>query len=78
MQPGYFATLHIPFVAGRDFTTADRDGAERVIIVSREAADRFWPGEDPIGKYLLHHRFDFRRGEDNAPAAVRVIGVCRF
>lgn len=50
--PGYFATLGIPLVAGRDFTAADRPGAQRVAIVNETAARRFWPGESPLGKRL--------------------------
>jgi predicted permease len=77
VQPRYFSTLRIPLVAGRDFTEADGSGAPSVIIVSEEAARRFWPAEDPIGKTLLHHRSVFRRGEDPAPTTVVVIGVVR-
>jgi putative ABC transport system permease protein len=39
-------------VAGRDFTDADNAGAPKVIIVSKRTADRFWPGQDPIGKHV--------------------------
>ena len=53
VEPGYFATLRTPIVAGRDFTIADREGTQPVAIVSEAAARQFWPGEDAIGKYLL-------------------------
>jgi putative ABC transport system permease protein len=69
--------MRIPFVAGRDFNDADRDGAQRVIIVNEEAARRYWPGQDPIGKVLLHHPDEIRRGQDNLPKTVVVIGVVR-
>ena len=52
VDPGYFATLRIPIVAGRDFTTADRHGAQPVAIVSEAAARQFWPAQDAVGKYL--------------------------
>jgi predicted permease len=45
----YFETLKIPIVAGRAFQPGDRDGGQRVVIVSRHMADVIWPGEDPVG-----------------------------
>jgi putative ABC transport system permease protein len=50
--PGYFRTLNIPIVRGRDFSDDDRDEAPGVALISEAAARRFWPGEDPIGKRL--------------------------
>jgi predicted permease len=52
VEPGYFQTLRIPIVAGRDFNAADRDGAQPVAIVDETTARRCWPGEDAVGKYL--------------------------
>jgi predicted permease len=75
VQPRYFSTMRIPFRAGRDFNDADRDGAQRVVIVSEEAGRRYWPGLDPIGKVLWHHPGEFRRGQDNVPRPVVVIGI---
>jgi hypothetical protein len=48
--PRYFATLEIPIARGRAFSEADRDGVERVVIVSEAVARHFWPGADPIGQ----------------------------
>jgi predicted permease len=53
--PGYFEALRIPLRRGRLFTTADRQGARPVAIVSETAARTFWPGEDPVGKRLRLH-----------------------
>jgi predicted permease len=50
--PGYFASLHIPILAGREFTLEDDEKAPRVIIVDQTAAGRYWPGQDPLGKRL--------------------------
>jgi predicted permease len=75
VQPRYFSTMRIPFIAGRDFNDADRGGVQRVVIVSEEAARRYWPGLDPIGKVLLHHSGEFRRGQDNSPKPVVVVGI---
>jgi len=52
VEPGYFDTLRIPIIAGRDFNTGDRAGGQPVAIVGETAARRFWPGESAIGKYL--------------------------
>jgi putative ABC transport system permease protein len=52
VSPGFFATLGVPLVAGRDFTEADRDGAERVVIVSASIADRLFPGQSVIDRHL--------------------------
>ncbi|HEX8724221.1 MAG TPA: ABC transporter permease [Gemmatimonadaceae bacterium] len=50
--PDYFATMGLPVLRGRAFTSDDRAGAARVIMVSRSAAAYYWPDEDPIGKRL--------------------------
>ncbi len=49
VSPDYFATLHIPLVAGRDFTDRDDEKAQRVAIINETMAARFWPGQDAIG-----------------------------
>src|SRR4029453_1905396 len=43
ITPGFFTTLRIPVVAGRDFSDADTDAAPRVAIVSQAIVRRFWP-----------------------------------
>ena len=50
---GYFAALQIPLRAGRLFTGTDRPGSPPVVIISESIRDRFYPGEDPIGRKLL-------------------------
>lgn len=52
VTPGYFRTLGIPLLAGRDFTLADGPGAPAVMVVDETLADRFWPGESPLGRRL--------------------------
>jgi predicted permease len=52
--PGYFATVGIPLLKGRDFTEGDREGTELVAIVNETTARLYWPGEDPIGKRFKH------------------------
>jgi putative ABC transport system permease protein len=51
-MPGYFATMGIRLVSGRDFTERDDDQAPGVIIVSESFARSAWPGQDPLGRRL--------------------------
>jgi putative ABC transport system permease protein len=50
VSPDYFRTMRIAMLRGRDFGSADGLDAPPVAIVSRLFAERFWPGEDPIGR----------------------------
>ena len=53
VDPGYFGTLRMRLLAGRNFTPSDREGAPAVAIINRKMADTFWPGADPIGKAVV-------------------------
>ena len=48
--PGLLATLELPLLRGRGLEAADQENARNVAVVSRSFAERFWPGQDPIGK----------------------------
>ncbi|HET7584984.1 MAG TPA: ADOP family duplicated permease [Gemmatimonadaceae bacterium] len=48
----YFRTFRIPLIRGRGFEKTDVDGAPRVVVVAHAVAERYWPGENPIGKRL--------------------------
>jgi macrolide transport system ATP-binding/permease protein len=50
--PGYFATMGIPLVSGREFTRADNETAAPVAIVNETMAARYWAGKNPIGDRL--------------------------
>jgi putative ABC transport system permease protein len=67
VSPDYFATLHIPRLAGRDFTLDDRAGGSPVVIVNDRLAKRSWPNESALGKRI-------RLGGDDASWAT-VVGV---
>jgi putative ABC transport system permease protein len=54
--PGYFNTLQVPLLRGREFSVADRTGAQSVAVVNETLAKRFWPDEDPIGKRVASVR----------------------
>ncbi|HEY4301438.1 MAG TPA: ABC transporter permease [Candidatus Didemnitutus sp.] len=52
--PGFFATLGIPVIHGRDFTWRDREGAPNVVVINQVMARRLFPhGEDPVGHRLI-------------------------
>ena len=51
-DPGYFRTLQIPLLNGRVFTSEDRAGRPKTIIISHQLAQQYFPGEDPLGKHL--------------------------
>jgi len=52
VSPGYFATMGIPLISGREFTRADDENAPRVAIVNQTMAARYWRGQNPIGQRL--------------------------
>jgi predicted permease len=50
--PGYFSTIGIPLLSGREFTRADNETAAPVAIVNDVMVAQYWRGDDPIGKRL--------------------------
>lgn len=52
VSPDYFKTLGIGVLEGRVFDDRDREGARRVAVINRTFADRFFPGENPLGRRL--------------------------
>jgi predicted permease len=72
VTPGYFRTVAIPLLSGRDFTPADRAGAPGVVVVNRTFAERTWPGESPLGRRV---RMDGGRGQPHE--VVGVVGDVR-
>jgi predicted permease len=51
-DPGFFNTLQIPLLKGRFFTTDDRAGRPKTVIINRLLAQQYFPSEDPLGKHL--------------------------
>jgi putative ABC transport system permease protein len=51
-DPGYFSALQIPLLKGRFFTSADRAGRSKTVIINRLLAQQYFPGENPLGKHL--------------------------
>ena len=69
VSPGYFSTLGIPLLLGRDFSAGDRAGAPEAAIVNDDFARYFFGSQNPIGR-----RFGFGR---NAATTLRIVGVVR-
>jgi predicted permease len=81
VTPSYFDTLSIPIVRGRNFTPSEADGQAPVVVISEATANRFWPGEDPLGQRL---KIGSEKGTTSFPgekgpfvASGEVIGVAR-
>jgi predicted permease len=52
VSPGFFSTLGVSLVSGRDFSRLDQDTTAPVAIISEAMAARYWPGVDPLGRRL--------------------------
>ena len=68
VTPGYFVTLRIPLITGRDISEGDNSSNTRVAVINRAMADRFWPDGDGLGKL-------FYIGPVGQERAFEVIGV---
>ena len=69
VSPGYFRTLGIPLLSGRDFTVQDKLDSPLVVILSNSTAKKLFPNENPIGRQILF-------GTDNGNGLpAEVIGV---
>ena len=69
--PGYFETMRIPILRGREVAETDRLDAPGVVVINEWLAERHWPGEDPVGKRLTLDD----PGEN--PTWLTVVGVAR-
>jgi putative ABC transport system permease protein len=68
VSPGYFGTMGIPFISGRDIAESDDDGSAPVIVLSDAAARRLFGDSDPVGR-------EVRIGFGPIDGPIRVIGV---
>ncbi|HWX56034.1 MAG TPA: FtsX-like permease family protein, partial [Verrucomicrobiae bacterium] len=50
--PNYLHTMQIPLLAGRDFTAQDNEKSQSMVIVNQSLAERYWPGQNAIGKKI--------------------------
>lgn len=69
VMPGYFETMGIPILAGRDVTQGDVSGAPQVIVINRTMAETLFPGEHAVGRRVM-----VDMGGDQ-PEAFEVAGV---
>ena len=69
-SPGYFSTIRLPLLRGRDFNATDGDASHKAAILTREAAAHFWPGQSVLGK-----RFRFYDDKGKPGDWITVIGV---
>ena len=69
VDPGYFKTLGLTLLNGRPFTDADTAATQKVVVVDKLLADKYWPGQDPIGKRIG------RGGDDAHPVIWVIVGV---
>jgi len=53
VSPGFFPALGVPLLSGRDFTEADRNSGELVVIVSQSVAQRMFPNQDAVNRHLM-------------------------
>ncbi len=72
VSPGYFQTMGIPQIKGRDFNDRDQHKSPPVIIVSEAFVKQFFPGEDPIGKHIKPGISTF---EDEKAQMREIVGV---
>ena len=70
---GFFHTMGIPILAGRDFNENDTAGAPKVGILSESLARKAFPGQNPIGKRFLAH---FHPREATPGDLIEVVGIC--
>jgi predicted permease len=74
VTPGFFATMRMTVERGRGFLESDTIQSPGVVIVSRSAAERLWPGRDPIGQRLF--QMSYRPAPGAPPYALQtVVGV---
>ena len=71
---GYFTTLGIPLLRGRLFDATDGPDTPQVAIISRDVADKAFPGEEPIGRRINTANMD---GDENWMTIVGVVGDVR-
>ena len=70
VSAGFFRTLKIPLLAGRDLTEADGSGAPKVAIVNEQFSRFFFPGGNPVGHY-------FAFGAGDVKLDIQIVGVVR-
>jgi predicted permease len=74
VSPGYFATLGIPLIKGRDFTEADNKDSEQVVVISNSVAQQLFPGQDALERHIMWTD-PLIKFANISPAPRRIVGV---
>ena len=74
ISPGFFSTLRVPILAGRDFNDLDRKETDSVVIISQTLAQRIFPNQDPINRHIMWTD-PVMKFIGITPAPRRIIGV---
>jgi putative ABC transport system permease protein len=74
ISPGFFASLGVPIIAGRDFNDADRRDGERVVIVSQSFAQRMFPNQEVVNRHMKWTD-PIMKFIDVSTAPSRIVGV---
>ncbi|MGH9140098.1 MAG: FtsX-like permease family protein [Vicinamibacterales bacterium] len=74
VSPGFFASLGVPIIAGRDFNASDRGDSEKVVIVSQSLAQRLFPGQDAVNRRLTWTD-PVMKFIDVSTASRRIVGI---
>ncbi len=72
VAPAHFRVLGAPVLRGRGLAASDRAGRPHVVVINEAAAERFWPGEDPIGKRVW---FDAAPAFGSPDSSAEIVGV---
>jgi putative ABC transport system permease protein len=75
VSPGFFATLGLPMLGGRDFNDADRSASERVVIVSQTLAQRMFPGGDALNHRMMWTDPILKAVPIMSTAPLRIVGI---
>jgi len=81
VTPGYFQVMGTTILEGRPFARADISG-DKVCVISRSAADFFFPGQDPVGRQITEGdgqppKHPSKDGDANQPSTYRIIGIAQ-
>jgi putative ABC transport system permease protein len=72
VSPNHFKTLRAPIIRGRGLEERDRAGSPAVVVINEAAEQRFWPGEDPIGKRVW---FEGAAAFGSPEASAEIVGI---
>jgi predicted permease len=70
VESDFLKLMEIPLIRGRFFTDADNEHSSRVVVIDESFAERYFPGEDPLGKHL-----HFQQESSGGPRTDEIIGV---